>query len=188
MLIDVPVDGLPPVLRARLVPGSVIVATDRFRRAPRPSILGPLTGVLLFASVGIAALVATLRTGFDPDAGDSRFVYAGLAGAFLLAAAFASRSMVHAWRHRGDSSRMGCHVIAREGVLIAERGRCTWVPRDRLAAPVDDPSTDTRLGGGGALFLVSDGGGGIKRWSVPRRVGSELDLWRREGVLPDWMP
>jgi hypothetical protein len=142
----------------------------------------------VFTALGLLALAATTSRGFDPQAGSERFIYGGLAGGLLLAAAYSARSVVHAWNHRGDGSRLGCHVVAREGLLIAERGRCTWVPRDRLTAPVDDPSTDTRFGAGGALFLISDGQGSIKRWTVPRRVGSEIDLWRREGVMPQWLP
>lgn len=186
VIIDAPADALPPLLRSRLVPAGVIAGSDRFRPASRRSVIAPLAWMVFFLAGGLLALGATLAVGFDADAGGARFVYAGLAGALLLAAAFASRSLVHAWTHRGGGSRLGCHVVAREGLLIAERGRCSWVPRARLVAPVDDPSTDTRLGGGGALFLISDGRGSIKRWTVPRRVGAELDLWRREGVMPDW--
>lgn len=186
VMIDASVDALPPLLRARLVPGGVIAGSDRFRPASRRSVLVPFWWVVAFAAGGLLGLGATIGTGFDADAAGARFVYGGVAGAFLLAAAFAARSLVHAWNHRGGNSRLGCHVVAREGLLIAERGRCTWVPRIRLAAPVDDPSTDTRFGGGGSLFLITDGRGNLKRWTVPRRVGAELDLWRREGVLPDW--
>jgi len=186
VIIDASVEALPPLLRARLVPASVIAGSDRFRPASRRSVVVPMVWTALFAAGGLLALGATLTVAFDAEAGGARFVYAGLAGSFLLGAAFASRSLVHAWNHRGEGSRLGCHVVAREGLLIAERGRCTWVPRTRLVAPVDDPSTDTRFGGGGALFLISDGRGSIKRWSVPRRVGAELDLWRREGVMPGW--
>ncbi len=186
VLIDVDSDALPAVLRARLVPGAVISGSDRFRPASRRSVVAPLLRVVFFMIGGLLALWATVSLGFDSQSGGVRFVYAGLAGALLLAAVFGARSFVHAWAHRGDSSRLGCHVVAREGVLIAERGRCTWVPRGWLPAPVDDPSTDTRFGEGGALLLISDGQGSIKRWPVPRRVGAELDLWRRVGVMPDW--
>ena len=187
VLIDVPVSQLPSALRARLVPGAVIAGSDRFRPARRPTVLWPTLWICALLVVGIASLVATLRTGFDPLAGASRFVYAGLTGALLLGAAFASRTLVHAWRQRRGSSRLGCHIVARAGVLIADRSGCTWVPRGFLPAPVDDPSTDTRFGGGGVLFILTDGSGGLKRWSAPRRVGSEVDLWRREGVMPDWL-
>jgi len=186
VIIDASVEALPPLLRARLVPAGVIPGSDRFRPAARRSVLAPMVWVALYVAGGVLALGATFSVGFDADGGGARFVYAGLAGSFLLAAAFASRSLMHAWTHRGASSRLGCHVVAREGLLIAERGRCTWVPRARLMAPVDDPSTDTRFGGGGALFLIADGRGNIKRWTVPRRVGAELDLWRRDGVMPSW--
>lgn len=188
VLLDVSADALTPQLRARIVPGSVPAGTDRFRAATRPPLTGPAVFFLIFLSVGLGSLWATMSTGFNPQQSDSRFIYAGISGVSLLAAAFSSRSLVHAWSHRGESSRLGCHVVAREGLLIAERGRCSWVPRNRLPAPVDDPSTDTRFGGGGALFVLTDGRGSIKRWTVPRRVGSELDLWRREGVIPDWLP
>lgn len=188
VLIDAPARLLPASLRARLVPGSIIAPTDGFRPVAPRSILSPMVWILVFTALGLLALMGTISRGFDPESGAQRFIYAGLAGVFLLAAAYSARSLVHAWSHRGDSSRLGCHVVAREGLLIAERGRCTWIPRGWLPAPVDDPSTDTRFGAGGALFVISDGQGNIKRWTVPRRIGSELDLWRREGVMPQWSP
>lgn len=186
VLIDIPDSGLPSSLRARLVPDAVVSATDRFRPARRPSLLWPLVWTVVLLIIGGASVIATVRTGVDPQAGDSRFIYAGLAGALLLGAVFAARALVHSWRQRRGNSRLGCHLIARVGLLIADRAGCTWVPRERLPAPVDDPSTDTRSGEGGVVFVISDGSGSLKRWSVARRVGREVDLWRREGVMPDW--
>lgn len=187
VLIDVPQSQLPSILRARLVPDAVIAESDRFRRARQPSVMWPAVWVTALLALGVASLIATLRTGFNPQAGDSRFMYAGLTGTLLLGAAFASRALVHAWKQRQGTSRLGCHIIARAGVLIADRCGCTWVPRELLPPPVQDPSTDTRFGGGALLFIFTDASGGLKRWSVPRRIGGEVDLWRREGVMPDWL-
>ena len=188
--IDVPESELPASLRARLVPGGAIAGSDRFRPAQPTGLLLPVAWLAVCAVVGITALIAVLRTGFDSDAGDERFVYAGLAGALLLGAVFAGtyvRRAVSERRRQGrGDSRWGIHLIAREGVLIRDQSGCTWAPRDRLTAPVDDPSTDTRFGEGGLIFLLADGAGQLKRWGVPRRVGREIDLWRREGIQPDW--
>lgn len=187
VLIDVAPEYLPAALRARLVRGGATMSSDRFRPAARPSIIGPIVWTVLFSVVGVACLWATIATGFDADAGGSRFVYAGLAGVFLLGAAFSARALTLAVVNRRRGSRLGCHVIAREGLLIAEQGRCTWVPRESMPAPVDDPSSDTRFGAGRVIFVFADRRGGLKKWGVARVAGRELDLWRREGVMPNWV-
>ena len=87
--IDVLESELPASLRARLVPGGAIAGSDRFRPATPTGLLWPVAWLVVCAVVGISALIAVLRTGFDSDAGDERFVYAGLAGTLLLGAAFA---------------------------------------------------------------------------------------------------
>ncbi|MFY9330139.1 MAG: hypothetical protein WAO41_00485 [Candidatus Nanopelagicales bacterium] len=190
VLIDVAPQSLPPTLQLRLLGGGSEGTQDRFRPQPLPSARTPMLWMLLCAMSGLALLAIALPLPSNPVGDFERFlaaIFAAICAVFTLYAGLHLRSAVTERRDaRAGKYRLGAHILGREGLLIAERGRCTWAPRQMLIAPVADPSSDTRSGSGRYLLLISDGRGHIKRVALARSTARDIDHWRRTGTLPMW--
>ncbi len=190
VLIDVAPQSLPPTLQLRLVSSGSGVTQDRFRPKPLSPLRTPVIWLTLCVVTGIALVAVALPWPSNPVGNFERFIAAAFAAIFAVFALYAGLHLRAALGERHDARagnyRLGTHVFGREGLLIAERGRCTWAPRQALTAPVADPSSDTRSGGGRYLLMISDGRGQLKRVALSRSTAMDIDHWRQTGTLPMW--
>lgn len=193
LLVRVPAAALPLRAQALLDPQTPRPADARFQVRRSHLVWVPAVWLAALLFVGHASTRATIAAWWDPAAVNARMIYGGMAAACLFFAVFSVYRLALGLNElrdvREDRYRIGLHVLAAEGLLVAGRDEHTWVPRhllptSRLAAPIG--------GGGGAksyMFVLDDGRGRIHRLDCGVLTESALSLWARDGQLPvgsDW--
>jgi hypothetical protein len=190
ILVQVPVEALPPRAQALLDPAIPRPAGSRFLARRTHLSWVPAAWLVGLLAIGISSLRATLAAGLDPLAGAERIIYGALAAVCLVGALFAAaklaQGLAERWQLRRGDYRRGLHLLSLEGLLIAGRDRHTWVPRVQLPAPQD--VTDS-VGGGNAApsyaYVIVDGDGRIDRLDCGALTQSALRMWAEYGQLPE---